>query len=81
MEKPKYDFTGMLTRWPSDFVAREKVEDFTGGLIAAGSMANIDSDPERQGPPRVRFGRKIAYPVREYVAWLNKRFSGVEAKQ
>ena len=73
----KYNFDGMLKKWPSDFVAREKTPDFTGGLVSSGTMANIDSDPEREGPPRIRFGRKIAYPIVPFVAWLNKKFSAV----
>ncbi len=74
----KYNFDGMLKKWPSDFVAREKVSEFTGGLLSPGTMANIDSDRERQGPPRVRFGRKIAYPTLSFVKWLNDKFSNVE---
>jgi hypothetical protein len=73
----EYNFNGMVEKWPSTMVFRGQVKDFTGGVICAGTMANIDSDPEQEGPPRVRFGRKIAYPLVPFVAWLNKRISTV----
>lgn len=67
------DFSRMIKRWPSDFVAREKIGEFTGGIIHPRTMANIDSDKNRISPPRVRFGKKIAYPVKELIEWLNQK--------
>lgn len=67
------DFSGMADRWPSTMVAREKVEDFTGGIMNRRYLANLDAKGE--GPPRVRIGRKIAYPVIDFVAWLEARAS------
>ncbi len=66
------NFEGMKKRWPSDYVARERVGDFTGGLIHPRTMANHDS--RREGPgKKIRLGKKIAYPVDELVKWLNDR--------
>ncbi len=73
----KFNFYGMIKRWPSEVVAREKIGEFTGGIISPRTMANIDSDPERQGPERCKFGRKVAYPVKPLIEWLNNRFKGV----
>jgi len=36
-------------------------------------MANIDSAPERQGPPRMKLGRKVAYAVTDLCDWLAQR--------
>jgi predicted DNA-binding transcriptional regulator AlpA len=39
-------------------------------------MANLDSKGE--GPPSVRIGRSVAYPVRPLIEWMRQR-SGEEA--
>jgi len=65
-------FQEMADKWPSAFVARTEVERFTGGIISEKYLANLDS--AGKGPAgRVRIGRKIAYPVREFIAWLESR--------
>ncbi len=66
------DFSGMAKRWPSEYVAREKIGAFTGGLIHPRTMANIDC--QGNGPKgRLRFGNKIAYPLNELIDWLNNK--------
>lgn len=58
--------------WPSSIVARQHIERFTGGLISQKYMANLDS--QGLGPEgRIRIGRKIAYPVKNLIAWLESR--------
>ncbi|MHB8111693.1 MAG: hypothetical protein ACYDHW_16845 [Syntrophorhabdaceae bacterium] len=73
MESNKSDFwVKMAERWPSAIVARTEVSKFTGGLISVKYQANLDS--KGLGPAMwVRIGRKIAYPVSEYVDWLRRR--------
>ena len=72
IEITKLNFSGMAEKWPSKFVAREKVGDFTGGLIHPRTQANLDC--LGKGPAeKIRFGRKIAYPVDSYINWLNER--------
>ena len=66
-------FSKMADSWPSEVVARERVGDFSGGILTSSTMANIDSAPEAAGPPRIRHGRKIAYPVRSLTDWMRKR--------
>ena len=66
------NFSSMADRWPSSFVARESVSDFSGGILNPRTMANFDS--KGVGPSgRVRVGRKIAYPVDSLVCWLENR--------
>ena len=58
--------------WPSKIVARSKIAEFTGGVITAGSLANLDS----QGlgvPGSFLIGRQTCYPVENVVAWLIER--------
>lgn len=65
-------FQKMADHWPSSVVAREKISDFTGGLITPGRIANLDS--QGQGPPnRFRVGRKVCYPVSDLTRWLSER--------
>lgn len=72
MDSKQVDFKSMIARWPSSFVAREKVDQFTGGIVSPRYLANLDA--LKKGPEgRVRVGRKVAYPVAEFVKWLQGR--------
>ncbi len=65
-------FDEMASRWPSTVVARNKIGEFTGGLISPGTMANFDCKGE--GPEeRVMIGRNSGYTVRSFVPWLKER--------
>ena len=69
-------FQEMADRWPSAVVARVEVERFTGGLISAKYMANLDS--LKMGCERITCGRKVAYRLggpNGLVSWLRKRAS------
>lgn len=67
------NFDELAEKWPSAFVSRDSVPEFTGGLISSRYMANLDS--LRKGPKRIRCGRKIGYPVKDFVEWMNKRIN------
>jgi hypothetical protein len=70
----------MADKWPSSVIARTEVERFTGGIVSEKYLANLDS--EGRGPEgRVRIGRKIVYPVHEFVKWLETRSAIVERKK
>ena len=57
-----------------EFVDRKTASRLSGGMVAAGSIANADSLGE--GPAvRVRTGRKVSYPRLEFVKWLASRCS------
>jgi hypothetical protein len=65
----------MAAKWPSGIVARRKVGEFTGGVISEKSMANLDC--LGLGPPRIKIGKIVAYPVKDFIAWLVERFQRV----
>ena len=66
------DLKCMAESWPSPFVARTEIKTFTGGLISEKHLANLDS--LGKGPEgRIRVGRKIAYPIKQLVSWLEAR--------
>lgn len=72
-------FQGMAEKWPSAFVARTEVPAFTGGLMSEKYQANLDS--LGKGPDgAIRVGRKIAYPVKNYVEWLEGRTVSIRKK-
>lgn len=72
-------FQALADKWPSAFVARTEAEKFTGGLIGEKYMANLDS--AGKGPAgRIRCGRKIVYPVNEFIKWLESRSQVIEKK-
>lgn len=65
-------FSSLAEKWPSSFVARDKVSEFSGGIINPRTIANHDC--KGTGPAgRFRVGRKIAYPVQSLVEWLEAR--------
>jgi hypothetical protein len=52
--------------------ARAKVGVLSGGIIASGTMANLDS--QGKGPPiRVRIGKHTAYERISFLLWLRGR--------
>lgn len=62
----------LADKWPSAFVARTEIRQFSGGLVNEKYLANLDS--QGAGPPgRIRCGRKVGYPVNELVEWLERR--------
>jgi len=72
--------SSMADKWPSSVIARTEVEKFTGGIVSEKYIANLDS--EVRGPEgRVRVGRKIVYPVGEFIKWLESRSEVVERKK
>ncbi len=56
-------------QWPSPFVARKAVKEFTGGLYSTAHLANADC--LKTGPEGAfRIGRGVAYPTQSFCDWL-----------
>lgn len=73
-------FSEMVERWPSALVARSEVKRFTGGALSGGHLANEDS--RGRGPAeRVLVGKRVCYPVRALVAWLEERATVLPGKE
>ena len=65
-------FASLKDSWPSAFVARGKVEEFSGGILNPRSMANADC--AGIGPKdKIKIGRKIAYSVEALIAYMESR--------
>lgn len=69
------DLSSLAEKWPSGIVPREKIGDFTGGLLSPGYLANLDSIGE--GPESFRIGRKRVYAVPALIKWLEQRASRI----
>lgn len=70
--KKEIDLSSLAAQWSSSYVAREKIGEFTGGIITPKTLANLDS--MGAGPEgRITVGRKVAYFVPEFITWLESR--------
>ena len=66
------DLSNLKKSWPSPFVARQEIKNFSGGIMSQKYLANLDS--QGLGPPgRIKVGRKVAYPVDAVIKWLESR--------
>jgi hypothetical protein len=73
-------FSEMAAKWPSAFVARTEAEKFSGGMIKEKYFANLDS--AGKGPTgRIRCGRKVVYPVTNFIKWLEDRSEEIPARK
>ena len=68
----KIDLSKMADRWPSPILHRNKVGEFTGGLISGRTMANLDSRGEGI-EDRFYVGNKTGYFVESFITWLENR--------
>lgn len=67
----------LADNWPSPYVAREEIGRFSGGILSAKYIANLDS--QGKGPRgRIRCGRKIAYTTTSVVEFLESRSSALD---
>ena len=73
----KPDLSHLAEHWQSPLIARGEVRTFTGGLLSEKYLANLDS----RGlgvKGRVKIGRKIAYPVKNLIEFLENRAEMVD---
>ncbi|ABB40197.1 hypothetical protein Dde_3403 [Oleidesulfovibrio alaskensis G20] len=57
-----------LSRELPPVFCRKDVPKLLGNIIAAGTLANIDS--RKQGPPRIKLKRNTAYERTSFLIWL-----------
>lgn len=68
------DLSKLADKWPSHYVARDKVSEFTGGMIKGRTLANLDA--RGLGPKRFYIGkRRVVYGVEDLITWLEARTS------
>ncbi|MBU1040030.1 MAG: hypothetical protein KKF77_02890 [Proteobacteria bacterium] len=72
-----HEFAALLLEKLPPVIAREKVEELTGGIVTGKTLANADAqkDPDKQGPEvAYRVGRKVVYSSASLVDWIVGRF-------
>ncbi|WP_136796931.1 hypothetical protein [Desulfosediminicola ganghwensis] len=78
--KQNKDFLETILReagesWPTTFIARKEVPKFTGGMIAANTLRNRDS--QGTGPDgKFQLGKQVGYPVDNLIDWLLENYQG-----
>ena len=64
----------LADRWPSQIVARKEISKFTGGILSARTLANMDCRGDGI-PERFLLANHVCYPVVAVIAWLKERSS------
>lgn len=70
--KTEIDFEKLKDDWPSPFVARDKIEEFTKGMYKSSSLNTFDSRGDGI-KSRFKMGAKIVYRVRDVINWMARR--------
>ncbi len=60
---------GLAEELPVVFT-RKTASEKLGGILAAGSLANLNS--QKKGPPTIRLKRHAAYERETFLAWLHQ---------
>ncbi|MDR0581016.1 MAG: hypothetical protein LBG04_02800 [Holosporaceae bacterium] len=66
------NFDKLKEKWPSPFVSRDRIHEFTEGLFKRSSMNVLDARGEGITPRYAR-GNKIFYETSSVISWLEKR--------
>lgn len=72
-------FDRLAVSWPSPIVARAQVGKFSGGLLHARTLANLDC--LGRGPRKVSLGRKVGYDRDDLVRWMKERAGSTAANR
>jgi hypothetical protein len=59
-------------KWPSTFVSRDRIEEFTEGLFKQTSMNTMDARGDGINK-RYRIGNRVFYEVDEVIEWLKTK--------
>jgi hypothetical protein len=65
-------FDKLKENWPSPFVSRDRISEFTGGLLKQTSMNTMDA----RGTgiqKRYRIGNRVFYEVNSVIDWLKAK--------
>ena len=66
------DLNKLAEDWPSPFVARSEMENFTKGLYKPSSMNTFDGSGKGLNR-KIRLGLKIAYLKHDVIEWLKRK--------
>jgi hypothetical protein len=68
----KFDWNQLREKWPSTIVARDRVDEFSGGVLNPRSLANADC---LGIGPKERFlvGKKVVYTVDSLIEYIKSK--------
>jgi len=69
----KPNFSQIIKNNPSGYILRTNLSEETGGLLHGRTMANLDALGNIGIQGRISIGRKIAYPVKSVVEYLQSK--------
>jgi hypothetical protein len=67
-----YSFENLKEKWPSPFVSRDRIEEFTDGLFKQHSLNVLDARGDGITPRYCR-GSKIFYEMDDVITWLKTK--------
>lgn len=67
-------------KWPSPFVSRDRIEEFTEGMFKQRSMNTFDARGDGI-TPRYRRGAKVFYEVEDVINWLKTKIKHRDNKE
>jgi hypothetical protein len=59
-------------KWPSPFVSRDRIGEFTDGILKQSSMNTMDARGDGICP-RYRIGNRVFYETERVIDWLKAR--------
>jgi hypothetical protein len=73
------DFEKLKDNWPSPFVARSRIAEFTQGMFRPDSINTMDARGDGI-TPRYSRGAKIFYEVDSVISWLETRIKNKKGR-
>lgn len=64
---------GLADKWPTPYVLRGQVGEFTNSLISPNYIRMLDQ--MGKGPRRVMLSGKVTYPVQDLIEWMATRIT------
>jgi len=59
-------------KWPSPFVSRDRISEFTEGMFKRSSMNTLDARGNGISP-RYRIGNRVFYKTSDVISWLKTK--------
>jgi hypothetical protein len=72
MEQKRSALNKLKEKWPSPFVSRDRIEEFTEGLFKQTSMSTLDARGDGISP-RYRIGNRVFYRTSDAIDWLKAK--------
>jgi hypothetical protein len=60
----------------NEFLTPDQLVDRWGGAVGRGTLANWRA--QRRGPPYVKVGARVVYPLDQLVAWEQQNTAGAQ---